>query len=271
MEPKKVLFITQEIEPYLPSSPLADFSKNLPAGMQTAGLELRIFTPRFGIINERRNQIHDVIRLSGINIIVNDTDHPLIVKVASMPGSRIQAYFVDNDEFFKRKSLYDPDPKYVNTNAERAAFFIRGACEAIRTLRWVPDIIHCAGWFAGFAPLYLKTIYKDDPCFAKAKVVYTAAANEQMADIGDNYRDICAFDKIDDALVAPLLESPNAEGLQKLGMLHADGVSFVAPDVASVQSLYDYACSLNKSTDIVVGMPEDPLKEEQYSVLYNSL
>ena len=154
MDSKKILFITQEIAPFLTNSTaLTEFSKNIPEAVQKAGLDLRVFTPCYGNINERRNQLHDVIRLSGINVAVNDMDHPLLVKVASIPESHLQVYFVDNDEFFKRKSKFKPDTKYSNTNIERSVFFIRGAFEAIHKLRWVPDIIHCVGWFAGLAPL----------------------------------------------------------------------------------------------------------------------
>lgn len=269
MDTKKILFITQEIYPYLPSNLPADFSKLIPEGVQDAGFDLRVFAPRFGVINERRNQLHDVIRLSGINIIVNDTDHPLLIKVASLADSRLQVYFVDNDEFFKRKSRYEADPKIANTNADRSVFFIRGVLEAIKKLRWVPDIVHCIGWFTGFAPLYLKSFYKNDPCFGKAKVFFSTAREEEVGPLGDNVNEICAFDKIPAKMLHPLKDCLTAEGLQRLGIAHADGISLIAASEEGVKELANYAKSLEKP--LIIGMPNEENCGERFSTFYRSL
>lgn len=246
MEPKKVLFITQEIAPYVASTPLSELSIRVPAAVTEAGHDIRIFTPCYGTINERRNQLHDVIRLSGINIIVNDSDHPLIVKVASMQdGSRLQVYFVDNDEFFKRKSRFKADPKYPNSNMERSVFFIRSVFEAVKTLRWLPDIIHCFGWFSAPALLYLKNMYADDPYFGKAKTIYSTWSGEEHSPIGDNWREVLEFDKADKKGLQILEERPNVEGLQQLGYAYADGGSLIGGDDATRELIAPYTNALS--------------------------
>lgn len=269
MDSKKILFISQEISPFLPSSSLADYSKNIPEAVQSAGLDLRVFAPRFGLINERRNQLHDVIRLSGINIIVNDTDHPLIMKVASIAESHLQVYFVDNDEFFKRKSMYKPDAKHQNTNLERSIFFIRGAFEAIHKLRWIPDIIHCAGWFSAFAPLYLRTYYKNSPCLGNAKIIFSAAHNEEAGELGDNLKEIIAFDKIPHEMIQPLVDDFSVEGMKKLGITYADGVSLIAENEADVEELANYAKQMQKPT--IICSPTADADGQKHSDLYRSL
>ena len=170
----KVLFIAQEITPYLPESEMATICRYLPQGIQEQGKEIRTFMPRFGSINERRNQLHEVIRLSGMNLIINDSDHPLIIKVASIQAARMQVYFIDNDEYFSRKhTVYDCDGECFPDNDERLIFFDRGVLETIRKLRWQPDIVHCHGWFTALAPLYVKKAFREDPLFSKTKVVYS--------------------------------------------------------------------------------------------------
>ena len=172
-EPVKILFITQEIKPYLPESEIADVCREFPQYVQEHGCEIRIFMPCYGHINERRNQLHEVQRLSGMNIIIDDTDHPLIIKVASIQQARMQVYFIDTDDYFKRKGVAaDPDGVEFDDNDERAVFFARGVLETIKKLRWTPDIICCHGWMASLAPLYIKKTYCDDPFFSHSKVVY---------------------------------------------------------------------------------------------------
>jgi starch synthase len=172
MEPVRILFVSQEITPYLPETHMSVTARNLPQGIQDRGREIRTFMPRFGCVNERRNQLHEVIRLSGMNLIINDTDHPLIIKVASIQSARMQVYFIDNDDFFHRKAtLTDENGAYFEDNDERAIFFARGVIETVRKLRWSPDIVHCHGWFTSLLPMYLKKYYADDPLFAGTKVV----------------------------------------------------------------------------------------------------
>jgi len=173
MEKTKVLFVHQEITPYLEENPISIIGRNLPEGIQMKGKEIRIFMPRFGNINERRNQLHEVIRLSGMNLIINDTDHPLIIKVASIQKARMQIYFIDNDDFFtKRKStIADKSGVFFKDNDDRTIFFSRGVIETIRKLNWPPDIIHCHGWMSALIPIYIKRAFKDNPLFSDSKIV----------------------------------------------------------------------------------------------------
>lgn len=169
---KKVLFVSSEIYPYLPESEVSSVGRYLPQGMQERKKEIRSFMPRYGCVNERKNQLHEVIRLSGMNIIIGDADRPLVIKVASIPSARMQVYFIDNEDYFKRKQLYKTEEgEYFPDNAERAAFFARGVLESVKKLRWSADIIHCHGWMAGLVPLYLKKAYIQDPIFSNAKLV----------------------------------------------------------------------------------------------------
>ena len=171
----KVLFISQAINPYLEASDISKLSRKLPQGIQERGREIRTFMPRFGIINERRNQLHEVIRLSGMNMIINDTDHPLIIKVGSIQAARMQVYFIDNEEYFQRKFVFnDKKGKFFDDNDERAIFFARGVIETVKKLGWSPDIIHCHGWMTSLVPLYVKTAFKDDALFKNSKVIYSA-------------------------------------------------------------------------------------------------
>jgi starch synthase len=181
MEPTRILFICSEIAPYLTDTDMSEVGRILPQAIADKGREIRVFMPRFGSVNERRNQLHEVIRLSGMNIIIDDTDHPLIIKVASMPGVRTQVYFIDNDDYFQRKSaLMDDDGEPFADNDERAIFFARGVLETVKKLRWKPSVIHCQGWFTFLSALLSKKAYKDDPLFGKTKVVLALAENEKF-------------------------------------------------------------------------------------------
>lgn len=174
MESKRILFVSQEITPYLPETHMSVIGRQLPQGIQERGREIRTFMPRYGCINERRNQLHEVIRLSGMNLIINDTDHPLIIKVASIQSARMQVYFIDNEDYFQRKNiLSDNDGNSFPDNEERAIFFARGVLETVKKLRWSPDLIHCQGWFTAMMPIYVKKAYNDDPLFANTKVVFS--------------------------------------------------------------------------------------------------
>jgi starch synthase len=174
MEKNKILYVTQEIDPFLVNTEISNLVRTLAQGVHESDKEIRIFMPRFGVINERRHQLHEVIRLSGMNLIVNDYDHPLIIKVASIPQIRIQVYFIDNEEYFKRKFLFnDVNGNLFEDNDERAMFFCRGVLETVKKLGWIPDIIHCHGWMSSLMPLYLKTVYENDPHFSNAKSIYS--------------------------------------------------------------------------------------------------
>ncbi len=174
MKKAKVLFVSSEITPYLEENPISIIGRKLPQGIQERGREIRTFMPRYGCINERRNQLHEVIRLSGMNLIINDNDHPLIIKVASIQSARMQVYFIDNEEYFQRKLTYvDKEGKLFEDSDERAIFFCRGVIETVKKLGWAPDVIHCHGWMTSMLPLLVKQSYKEDPIFAESKIVYS--------------------------------------------------------------------------------------------------
>jgi len=174
MEKKRLLIVTQELDPYTNLSEIANLIARVPKFMQENGYELRILMPRYGTINERRHRLHEVVRLSGMNIIVDDDDYPLIIKVASLPNSRLQVYFLDNEDFFKRKSVFeDADGRPFEDNPDRAVFFCKGAIETVKKFGWPPDIIHCNGWLTSLVPFYLKTAYKTEPLFANAQTVFS--------------------------------------------------------------------------------------------------
>lgn len=173
MSKKRILFVNTEVSPYTPDTNLAQAGCILPQAMQESGYETRIFMPRFGCINERRNQLHEVIRLSGMNFVIADTDHPLVIKVASLLPQRIQVYFVDNDDYFSNRLVYADKNgvEYADQN-ERCMFFARGVVETVRKLRWIPDIIYFQGWFAAIAPMLIKRVFGEDPCFRNAKLIF---------------------------------------------------------------------------------------------------
>jgi len=168
----KVLFVAQEIVPYLNDSHMGQICRELPQGIQEKGREIRTFMPRFGCKNERRNQLHEVIRLSGMNLIIDDTDHPLIIKVASIQSARLQVYFIDNEDYFQRKSTFaDKSGTFFSDNDERAIFYARGVIETVKKLGWSPDLIHVHGWFSSLVPFFIKTAFKNNPLFADTKIV----------------------------------------------------------------------------------------------------
>jgi starch synthase len=182
MEKKRILLVTQELDPYTAISQISDLVAKMPKYLQDNGFELRILMPRYGTINERRHRLHEVVRLSGMNIIVDNDDYPLIIKVASLPGSRLQVYFLDNDDFFKRKSVFaDEDGKVYEDNPERAIFFCKGVIETVKKFGWAPDIIACHGWMTSLLPSYLRTAYKTEPLFEQAQIVYSVYDNPEAA------------------------------------------------------------------------------------------
>lgn len=172
MSKYKVLFVAQEIVPYLCESHMGNICRNLPQGIQEKGREIRTFMPRYGCINERRNQLHEVIRLSGMNLIIDDTDHPLIIKVASIQAARLQVYFIDNEDYFQRKSIFvDKNGDFFPDNDERVIFYSRGVIETVKKLGWSPELIHVHGWFSSLLPFFIKTVFKNNPLFSDTKIV----------------------------------------------------------------------------------------------------
>lgn len=241
----KVLFIHQEITPYLKETPMSLIGRYLPQGIQEKGKEIRIFMPRFGNINERRNQLHEVIRLSGMNMIINDTDHPLIIKVASIQKARIQIYFIDNDDFFtKRKTtISDKDGILFKDNDDRTVFFSRGVIETVKKLNWPPDIIHCHGWMTSLVPLYIKRAFKDNPLFSDSKVIYSLYDD----DFEGAFRN--GFDKklkIPGIIAKEIksLKKPVYANIQKSALDFSDGIVIASPNVNP--EVEKYARTLNK-------------------------
>ncbi len=224
MEKTKVLFVSQEITPYLPETEMSTIGRYLPQGIQERGKEIRAFMPRFGTINERRNQLHEVIRLSGMNLIIDDTDHSLIIKVASIQMARMQVYFIDNEDYFHRKhTVMDAKGKYFSDNDERAIFFARGVLETVKKLRWSPDVVHCHGWFTGLVPLYLKKAFAEDPLFHNTKVVYSLYQDSFDETFTTNFSKKLKVDGISDDDIA-VLGTPDYLSLSKLAINMSDAI-----------------------------------------------
>ena len=225
MKEVKVLLIAQEITPYLPESEIANICRALPQGIQDRGHEIRTFMPKYGSINERRNQLHEVIRLSGMNLIIDDTDHPLIIKVASIQSARMQVYFIDNDDYFQRNAEGVPDEDMRSDNDERSIFFVRGVMETVKKLRWTPDIIHCHGWITALAPLYLKKSYAEDPSFRDAKVIYSLYDNDFKTPFDPNFASKLKLEGIQDSDIPfSVGDSIDSVTLNKLAIQYSDGV-----------------------------------------------
>src|SRR6056297_2237944 len=198
MNGKKILFVSSELVPYLPENEVSLMSYETPRMVNSNGGQIRIFMPRFGNINERRHQLHEVIRLSGLNMVVNDLDMPLIIKVASIPKERMQVYFIDNEDYFKRKAMYsDEDGELFEDNDERAVFFAKGVIETVKKLNWAPDIIHVNGWMASLLPLYLKEFYKTEPLFTESKIVTSVYNQSFEGTLDKKMINKVAFDGID--------------------------------------------------------------------------
>lgn len=221
----KVLFITQEITPYVSESEMANAGRYLPQAIQEKGREIRTFMPKWGNINERRNQLHEVIRLSGMNLIIDDTDHPLIIKVASIQAARMQVYFIDNDDYFQnRLQTVDENGVEYDDNDSRAIFYARGVLETVKKLRWCPDVIHCHGWMSALAPLYIKKAYKDEPSFRDAKVVFSLYEDDFKNNLSDDFATKLLLKGISPKDVDKLVPPMNYTDLCKLAVDYSDGV-----------------------------------------------
>jgi len=223
-ETKKILFVNAEMSPYLPETDIAKICRELPQGIQERKREIRAFMPRYGCINERKNQLHEVIRLSGMNIIIADVDRPLVIKVGSISSGRIQIYFIDNEDYFRRKHVYrDDEGKFFKDNGERAIFYARGVLETMKKQRWAPDIIHCSGWITHLVPLYLKKAYKGDPIFENSKVVLSLFDDTPAEAFGPSFKDNVLFGPIK-AREVSLTENADGTELAKLAAQYSDGI-----------------------------------------------
>ncbi|MDR2651757.1 MAG: glycogen/starch synthase [Prevotellaceae bacterium] len=254
MESPRILFVSSEIYPYLPESPIANVCQQLPPAIQDKGFEIRTFMPRFGCINERRNQLHEVIRLSGLNLIINDSDHPLIIKVASISSARMQIYFIDNDDYFQRKTLYkNSDGEWFSDNDERSIFFVRGVLETVRKLRWSPDIVHCHGWFSFILALYMRKSFKDDPLYADSRIVLSLYDEPMPETFDEDFKKKAANDGVKNKDLE-MMNEPTFENMVKMCINLADGIIVAAPD--SNEKYIQYALE-NKKHVLEYQSPEE--------------
>ena len=267
MKANRILFITQEITPFVPESQLANTGRYLPQATQDLGKEIRIFTPKWGIINERRNQLHEVIRLSGMNLIIDDTDHPLIIKVASLQAARMQVYFIDNDDYFQNRSMTtDKDGVEYEDNDERTIFFARGVLETVKKLRWCPEVIHCHGWISALVPLYVKSVYKEEPSFRDSKIVISLYDENFNETLPDNFKQKMLHKEMHEEAVSEVATPITYNELAKLAIRYCDGIIINGDNVSP--ELIEYAQSLGKP---VLPKPADEDYHNACNEFYNTV
>ncbi len=232
MTKKRILFISQEITPYTEETEISKIGRHLPQGIQEKGKEIRTFMPRFGSINERRNQLHEVIRLSGMNLIIDENDHPLIIKVASIQPARMQVYFIDNEDFFQRKATFeDKKGTFFEDNDERSIFFCRGVLETVKKLGWAPDLVHCHGWMTSLIPMFLKTAYKEEPLFENTKVVYSAYDDVYDDSLNNEFAKKALMEGIDEKDLS-LYADPTHDNITKAAISWSDGAIVGSQDTS---------------------------------------
>ena len=266
MKNRKILYVSSEVVPYLPENEISSMSFEIPKMVNKQGGQIRIFMPKYGNINERRHQLHEVIRLSGLNLVVNDLDMPLIIKVASIPKERIQVYFIDNEEYFNRKATFkDSSDKLFDDNDERCIFFAKGVLETIKRLNWSPDIIHVHGWMSALLPIYLKEIFKNEPIFQKSKIVTSLYANEFEKTLNKDMINKVLFDEIDQKSISDL-KDPTYEKLMRIAIDYSDGIIIGSENVSSktIEYLKSY------KNPILNFQPKDSFSES-YTEFYNNL
>ncbi len=265
MNGKKILFVSSELVPYLPENEVSLMSYETPRMVNSNGGQIRIFMPRYGNINERRHQLHEVIRLSGMNLVINDMDMPLIIKVASIPRERIQVYFIDNEEYFKRKATFtDENGNLFPDNDQRAIFFAKGVVETVKKLNWSPDIIHVHGWLASLLPLYLRKLYADEPLFSESKIVTSVYKQSFDGELDKNIIKKIAYDGISEDSVQ-LLTKPNYNNLLKIAVDYSDAVILASEEIP--EELQNYISNLQKPVLPYVSLQEF---EETYANFYNT-
>lgn len=225
MDKKKILIVTQEMQPYTALSEISEIARKLPQYVQEKGFEIRVLMPRYGTINERRHRLHEVVRLSGMNIIVDDDDFPLIIKVASLPGARMQVYFLDNEDFFKRKSVFtDDEGKPFDDNEDRMIFFCKGVIETVKKFGWAPDIVHCHGWMTSLVPMYLKTAYKNEPLFQHSKLVYSLYNSEVAVPFTENFVSKASINNLEPEDLVAYLDEDQKVNLDKGAITFTDAL-----------------------------------------------
>ncbi|WP_073178135.1 glycogen/starch synthase [Flagellimonas flava] len=265
MNGKKILFVSSELVPYLPENPVSLMSYEAPRMVNSNGGQIRIFMPRYGNINERRHQLHEVIRLSGMNLVINDMDMPLIIKVASIPRERIQVYFIDNEEYFKRKATFtDAEGNLFPDNDERAIFFAKGVVETVKKLNWSPDIIHVHGWMASLLPLYLRKYYADEPLFADSKIVTSVYNKGYDGQLDGEMINKIAFDGIETESVSSL-STPDYNNLLKVAVDYSDAVILASEEIS--EELKNHITNLSKPVLPYVSLQE---AEEAYTNFYKT-
>jgi len=233
MEDKRILYVSSEVVPYLAENEVSSMSYEVPKMINNQGGQIRIFMPRYGNINERRHQLHEVIRLSGMNLVVNDLDMPLIIKVASIPKERIQVYFIDNDEYFKRKATFtDEEGVLFRDNDERAIFFAKGVVETVKKLNWVPDIIHVHGWMAALLPVYMKHYYKNEALFSETKIVTSIYGHSFEGSLDKELINKVTFDGVPKEAILDL-ENPDYDNIMKVVIKHSDAVIIASESLSS--------------------------------------
>ena len=238
MKDKRILYISSEVIPYLPETEISSMSFEMPRMINSIGGQIRIFMPRFGNINERRHQLHEVIRLSGMNLVINDLDMPLIIKVASIPKERMQVYFIDNEDYFKRKATFaDEEGNFFKDNDERAIFFAKGVIETVKKLNWSPDIIHVHGWLASFLPLYLRNYYGNEPLFENSKIVTSVYNQGFNGTLNAEVSNKIKFDAIDDQALTHL-DNPTFENVMKTAINNSDAVIIGSEDISKELETY---------------------------------
>jgi len=265
MKDKRVLYVSSEVIPYLPETEISSMSFEAPKMVNNNGGQIRIFMPRYGNINERRHQLHEVIRLSGMNLVINDLDMPLIIKVASFPKERMQVYFIDNEDYFKRKATFaDEEGNFFNDNDERAIFFAKGVIETVKKLNWSPDIIHVHGWLASFLPLYLRNYYGNEPLFENSKIVTSVYNQGFNGTLNAEVSNKIKFDAIDDEALIPL-KDPTFENVMKIAINNSDAVIVGSEDIS--EELQTYIAALDKP---VLAFQQKEDMEREYLDFYQT-
>ena len=279
MGKKKILFASQEISPYLPETPMANVGLNLPKHSIEQGNETRVFLPKFGVIKEKANNLHEVIRLSGMNLIIDDFDHQLIIKVASIQSARMQIYFIDNDEYFPKKVMFhDENGKFLSNTEERMMFYCKGVIETVKKLGWSPEMIHCQGWFSSLIPMYIKKIYNEDPLFKDTKVIYNVFDTNFEGSIDPIIVNKLLFENKLEESDLELLKNPTFENLNKFAISYSDAIIQGSENINEEVSKHmkdselpfmtypgeeDYEDSYNNFFDSLVGEEELELTEEE--------
>jgi starch synthase len=262
----KVLFVAQEIAPYVPENEMSLLCRKLPQKIQELGNEIRIFMPKFGVINERRNQLHEVIRLSGMNLVINDADHPLIIKVASIQPIRMQVYFIDNEDLFQKKYALTNNGDDNFTADEKSIFFSKGVIETVKKLGWSPNIVHCHGWFSALFPFIMRNVYCNDPMFANnCKVVYSIYNDSFSGSIDKGLAQKLVGKNVTIDMLDQINE-PTWDNLTKFAIDNSDGIILAAKDIKPEIIQY-----IKDSGKPMLEYTEGDEKFEDYEKFYNKV